>query len=229
MQIIVNHLTRMQPGYVCVAGINLASGRHVRPVLRYEQLTRDLLALNGGPFNMAALVDLGPVKYCGQAPELEDHSFHFLNARCTGIVSPERFWRLLQAAAHTSIAEIFGPAVQSFRRGCVVDVGAGKASLGCLIPAIPPTLTVTSQGQIRADITDGTFTTNVSVTDLRLCEADHKTPKEKLIREINTRIQDGTPVILSVGLTRPWKHPDDSIERHWLQVNNVHLEDCVVW
>jgi hypothetical protein len=31
MQIIVNHLTRMQVGYICVAGINTANNQHVRP------------------------------------------------------------------------------------------------------------------------------------------------------------------------------------------------------
>lgn len=178
---------------------------------------------------MASLVDLGPVKYCGQAPELEDHCFHFLNTRNIGIVSPERFWQLLQSTAYTSIVDIFGPAIQTFRNGCIIDVGTGKASLGCLIPANPPKLSVTRDARIRVDITDGTFTVNLSVTDLRLCEADHKTPKENLIREINARIQCGTPVILSVGLTRPWKHPDDIVERHWLQVNKFHLRDNLVW
>ena len=229
MQIVVNHLTRMQPGYVCVAGINPSNGQHIRPVLRSERLTRNLLALNGGPFSIASLVDLGPVKYCGQAPELEDHCFHFLNARNIGIVSSERFWQLLQSTAHTSILNIFGPAIQPFRNGCIVDVGKGKASLGCLRPANPPKLSVTRDGRIRADITDGTFTVNLSVTDLRLYEADHKTPKRDLIREINARIQSGTPVILSIGLTRPWKHHDDTVERHWLQVNNFHLRDNLVW
>jgi hypothetical protein len=92
-----------------------------------------------------------------------------------------------------------------------------------------PTLSVTSNGQIRADITDGSFSVNLAVTDIRLYETDYKTPKENLIREINTRIQGGIPVILGVGLTRPWKYPDDTVERHWLQVNNIHLEDNVVW
>ncbi len=192
-------------------------------------MTRDLLALNGGPFDMASMVDLGPVKYCGKAPELEDHCFYFLNVRSMGLVSSERFWQLLQTIARTSIVEIFGSTTKTHRRGCIVDVGTGKASLGCLIPAAPPIVSLTSNGHIRANITDGTFTVNLSVTDLRLYEADHKTPKENLIREINARIQDRTPVILSVGLTRPWRHPDDTVERHWLQVNNVHLKDKVVW
>ncbi|HWS82732.1 MAG TPA: hypothetical protein VN207_00575, partial [Ktedonobacteraceae bacterium] len=82
---------------------------------------------------------------------------------------------------------------------------------------------------IRAVITDGTFTVELSVTDIRLYETDHKTPKENLVQQINTRIQSGTPVIVSVGLTRPWRYPDDRVERHYLQVNNVHLRDNIVW
>jgi len=228
MQIVVNHLTRMQPGYVCVAGIDISNGQHVRPVQR-GRLTTHFLALNGGPFGMASLVDLGPVTYCGQAPELEDYSFHFLNVHTMGIVSSERFWELLQQVARRSIREIFGARIRSLGRGCVVDVGTGEASLGCLIPAAPPILSVTSNGQIRADITDGSFAVNLPVTDIRLCEADHKTPKEDLIRQINAGIQSGTPVIVSVGLTRPWKYPDDTVERHYLQVNNFHLQDKVIW
>ncbi len=228
MQIVVNHLTRMQPGYVCVAGIDTSNGQHIRPV-QHGRLTTHFLALNGGPFGMAYLVDLGPVKYCGYPPEVEDHSFHFLNVRTIGVISPEEFWEQLQQVARRSIAEIFGSAIKSLGRGCIVDVGRGEASLGCLIPAAPPTLSMTCNGQIRADITDGSFTVNLSVTDIHLYEADHKTPKENLIRQINARIQDGTPVILSIGLTRPWRHPDDIVERHYLQVNNFHLKDNVVW
>jgi hypothetical protein len=36
-------------------------------------------------------------------------------------------------------------------------------------------------------------------------------------------------VILSVGLTRPWRKQEDTAERHWLQVNNVHLQDNPLW
>jgi hypothetical protein len=228
MQIVVNHLTRMQPGYICVAGIDTSNGQHIRPV-QQGRLTTHYLALNGGPFGMASLVDLGPVKYCGHPPELEDHSFHFLNVNPIGLMPPEQFWEQLQIVARRSITEIFGSAIKSLGRGCIVDVGTGEASLGCLLPAAPPTLLVTSNGQIRADITDGIFTVNLSVTDIRLYEADHKTPKANLIQQINEQIQSGTPIIVSVGLTRPWKHPDDTVERHYLQVNNFHLKDHLIW
>jgi hypothetical protein len=33
MQLIINHLTRMQPGYFCTAGIEPSTGLHVRPIV----------------------------------------------------------------------------------------------------------------------------------------------------------------------------------------------------
>jgi hypothetical protein len=65
---------------------------------------------------------------------------------------------------------------------------------------------------------------SLSVTDIRLYEADHQTPKENLIKQINRRMQDGNPVILSLGLTRPFRPDDDTVEQHWLQLNNIHLK-----
>jgi hypothetical protein len=229
MQIIVNHLTRMQPGYICVAGIDVSTKQHVRPVLR-GRLTTDWLAVNGGPFDIASLVDLGPVEYWGQVPEVEDYHFSTMNARCTDVISPTRFWELLQQVAQKSLVELFGPDIKPFKRGCVVAVGTGKASLGCLIPALPPQLYVSSyDGKIRMLITDGSINADVSVTDLRLCETDHKTAKEDVIRQVNKRMWAGVALVLSVGLTRPWKQSDDTLERHWLQVNNIHLKDNPVW
>lgn len=222
MQIIVNHLTRMQTGYMCVAGINTANNQHIRPVLR-DRLKIDLLALNGGPFDIGSLVDLGQVRYCGSPPEVEDYYFNLQNIRSKGVLPPEQFWQRLQIVARSSIVEIFGPAIKQVRRACVVDVRTGNASLGCLIPTVPPLLSINSYGKLRVAITDGKFDLDLSVTDIRLYEADQKTPKESLIQQINKRMQDGHPVIISLGLTRPFRPYDDSVEQHWLQLNNIHL------
>jgi hypothetical protein len=83
----------MQPGYICVAGVDVSNGQHIRPVLR-GRLTVDLLACNGGPFNLANLVDLGKVEYCGQAPETEDYSFDQRNARCIRRIPHTHFWEM---------------------------------------------------------------------------------------------------------------------------------------
>lgn len=224
MQIIVNHLTRMQAGFICVAGIDISNNRHVRPMLR-SRLPVELLAVHGGPFAMAALIDLGRVRYCGSAPEVEDYYFELKNTRSRGIVPPDQFWERLQIVARRDIVEIFGPAIKQVNRACVVDARTGHASLGCLIPATPPRIFVNSYGKLRAAITDGNFDLILSVTDVHLYEEDHTTPKENVVKQINQRMQDGTPIIVSVGLTRPFRPHDDSVEQHWLQVNNIHLQE----
>src|SRR5918999_4021239 len=76
LQILVNHLTRMQPGYVCVAGVDIHTLEHVRPVLRYGRLTTNLLRRNGGPLDIGSVVDLGAPTCVGRAPEVEDHYFN---------------------------------------------------------------------------------------------------------------------------------------------------------
>ena len=48
MRIVVNHLTRMRRGYICAAGINLATGEHVRPLPRSGDLRYRDLAAHGG-------------------------------------------------------------------------------------------------------------------------------------------------------------------------------------
>jgi len=224
----VNHLTRMQPGYICVAGVDVSNGHHVRPILR-GRLTTDLLASKGGPFDLAALVDLGTVACCGHAPETEDYYFDPRTVHSIRLLPPALFWEFLQHIARNSLAQIFGSALRPFRRGCVVDLDSGEASLGCLVPAVTPRLYVNDYGKIRALIRDCDFSFDLSVTDLRLYDTDHRSPKIDLIKRIDTQMRSRGRVILSLGLARPWQHPDDTAQRHWLQVNNIHLEDGAVW
>jgi hypothetical protein len=70
---------------------------------------------------------------------------------------------------------------------------------------------------------------DLSVNDLRLYEADHRTPRRDLVSSVQQRLKSGVEAILSVGLTRPWQKRGDTAERHWLQVNNIHLEDDPLW
>lgn len=62
MRIVITHLTRMEAPRICVAGIDTDAGGHVRPTTgRSHPLTRELLAEQGGPYALGALVDLGEV------------------------------------------------------------------------------------------------------------------------------------------------------------------------
>jgi hypothetical protein len=228
MRIIVNHLTRMQPGYICVAGVDVSTHQHIRPVTN-ARLTTAQLATNGGLFALGSLIDLGKVQFRGTPPQMEDHLFTPHKARVVGTMNPAVFWQFLQNHTHRTIREIFGPAIQPLHNGCVVARGAGTASLGCLLPAKPPYLYISNYGKIRIQVTDGDFSADLSVTDIRLCEANHVTPKKELIARLAARMQQRAPVILSAGLTRAWARPEDNIDWHWLQVNNIHVQDFQDW
>ena len=82
---------------------------------------------------------------------------------------------------------------------------------------------------IRLSLNEGTFDVNLGVPDLRLYEEDQQTPRLDLVRDLQRRIESGVDVIAGVGLTRPFARANDDAQRHWLQVNNVHLRDKPTW
>ena len=109
MRIVVNHLTRMQPGYICVAGINVQKNEHIRPVLGRARLTVDLLARNGGAFDVGRLVELGPAQASGTAPETEDHTFDPGRLVSVRELSPGSFWKLLTVVGRAALKVIHSP------------------------------------------------------------------------------------------------------------------------
>jgi len=219
----------MQPGYVCVAGVDVHTLKHVRPVLRYGRLTTDLLKPNGGPLDIGSVVDLGPTAYAGHAPELEDHYFDPERAMWLFDDDPDDYWEFLNQVTQESLAAIFGPELELWEESCTLDVGEGRASLGCLAQEERPWLYVDHRDTVRMVLESVTPSVDLSVTDLRLYESDHKTPRKDLVADVQKRLEGGVEAILSVGLTRPWRKQGDTTERHWLQVNNIHLQDDPLW
>jgi hypothetical protein len=229
LRILVNHLTRMQPGYFCVAGVDVGTARHVRPVLRRGRLTTELLRPNGGPFDLGSVVDLGPTTRAGHPPELEDHRFEPSRARWLFDEDPGDFWDLLDGMARENLEEIFGPELELWDESGTVDVGEGKGSLGCLKPEKQPWMYVDHRGTVRLVLDYLMPSVDLSVTDLRLYERDGRTPRRDFVRSVQKRLEAGVETILSVGLTRPWQKWNDDAERHWLQLNNIHLKDDPLW
>lgn len=219
----------MQPGYICVAGVDVDTPRHVRPVPRRGRLTAGLISPNGGPFDIGSVVDLGPTTYAGRAPELEDHRFDPAMARWLFDDDPGDYWDALDRVTRKSLEEIFGPALELWDESATVEVGDGRASLGCLSPEEQPWLYVDHRGTVRMVLDYLMPSVDLSVNDLRLYESDQRTPRRDLVAGVQKRLEAGVEVILSVGLTRPWRKRGDTDERHWLQLNNIHLKDDPLW
>lgn len=228
MRIVVNHLTRMRSGYICVAGIDPDTGKHVRPHPESARWRKPDLVRRGGPFDIGAVVDLGRVSYIGKAPELEDYRVSANRARWMEDCVPHDFWSLLTQVAQTRLTHIFGDDLHLLGRNYVVDVGKGIASLGCLALSKPPILHVTAPNEVRLSFTGDPDGPSLKVTDLRLYEGEQAAVRYNVIQDMARRME-GAGIILSVGLGRPWLKAGDTVERHWLQVNNIHLEDNPVW
>jgi len=237
MRIVVNHLTRMRGGYVCVAGLELDDMRHVRPVLPMGALPFDLLARYGGPFEMAELVELGIARPAPRPPHIEDHVIVPQRAKSLGALSPQEFWGLLNRVSENRLGDIFGADLRSVgRSSCGTEEGKGRVSLGLFRPGHSPELYYRDKGPggkaaIRIKIRDDDFDAILGVTDLRLYEGDHMTPDRAMVERTGRRIADGEPVVLGVGLTRPFAASCEQKDKpvHWLQVTNVHLADDPAW
>lgn len=234
MQIAVTDITRMQPGYVCVAGVDVATGAYVRPVIVGARLETAILAPHGGPFDLATVVDLGIVAPVPQRPEVEDHAFKPRNARAVQTIEPSLFWEMLRYLSRPTLRAIFGAQLKYHEPGrAIVELGCGEASLGCLAPTRLPRLGLMAREgrtpQVRMALSDGELGLDLAVTDIRLYGPDHVTPDPDGIDRVRTELARGTPAVLSVGLTRPYQPSPGVGPVHWLQVNNVHLESDPAW
>jgi putative nucleic acid modification protein with dual OB domain len=226
MQIVVNHLTRMAPPRICIAGIDLETDRHVRPITPpWDPLTRDHLAEYGGPFRIGEIVDLGDARAMPNPPETEDHGFRTDAASSTGRLSADEYLELVARVSEQELVSIFGLHLERRGRTFAIEEGHGSVSLGVLEPRDQPRLRTDAFGSLRLTLDEADVPPRLPVTDIRFFEDDQKTVRPGAVDDAAARIRRGVPVLLMVGLSRPWQKEDDDRPRHWLQVNGVCMKD----
>ncbi|MFV1991943.1 MAG: hypothetical protein ACC652_14525 [Acidimicrobiales bacterium] len=223
MKMVVTDLTRMRSGHICVAGIDLETGHRVRPM--NQQLRARLLRTHGGPFDIRAIVDLGQTRNIGKAPEIED--VHFNPRKCVdcGDMPPDEFIELCKRSVSGGLSSI-GPDLIQVGRSLVTPAGRGVCSLLLLRSTKRPRIFIDPWEKLRF-----TFSNNVelSVTDVRLYNEALTMPDPRKLTLLNSRLDTSSEVILSFGLGRAWQQPNDSMKRHYLQLNNIHLGGYPAW
>jgi hypothetical protein len=231
MQILINHLTRMQPGLICTAGIELETGRHIRPVAG-QPLSRALLASEGGMLELGRVIDLGPTEFCGRVPEIEDRRFSPEQARVVDEACPNRLWELSAEVATDKLRSIFGSDLEWHNHSphypgtAVIAEHSGIRSLGCYW-AEQAELKIVERNEgrkVRLTFVEGDLQFSVAVTDIRCYQADHITPDEPAIADLAQRIAGQARTLVSIGLSRASRYSEDQPMRHWLQVNNIHTK-----
>lgn len=238
-RIVVSHLTKMSPGFICVAGTDVATGEHIRP-LANRSLRMAHLSSAGGIFNIGEIVDLGKIRRTGTPPEVEDRLFREHELHSVGRALPDVFWAGISASAETHLQTIFGRELQPVGRSCATAAGEGRASLGYLSPTSIIDLRVVPRfddfgvhDTLRMELQVNQRTFDVPVTDIRFCglrtDGLGWVVYRDLVESVLERIRADVPLVLAVGLTRGFRRDGDSHPRHWLQVNNVHLADNPLW
>ncbi len=237
MKLVIAHLTRMQAGFCCAAGIEIGTSNHVRCVIEEGRLPIELLAVHGGPFDMARVVEFEGARPRLDPPHTEDRVVDPASIRSIPNTSPTWFWRLLYSQSEESLTSLFGQELERVGpRSCATREGHGRTSLGVLRPLSELELTIKERGngaqprmkmsggaQVRMKMRDGRLKLSVSVSDIRFYQEDHVTPNPQAVELVNGAIESGIDVLFSVGLTRAFAG------YHWLQVNNVHIESDPAW
>jgi hypothetical protein len=226
MKVLITDLTRMYNGHVCAAGIELKSGKRVRPVLR-GPLTTKMLSVWGGPFDIGNEIDLGRTHWCGDAPEVEDALFLPGAAKAKRQMTGPEFFSTLSSHLSSGLERI-GPELVREGQSLVTQSGRGRCSLvmtsakgSVAVSTLPrPDEDGMVRNKVRYLRDDGI---ELSVTDVRLYKRDMITPDEERVRWLQARLAEQPEVILCFGLGRPFNG------RHYLQLNNLHLSNAPDW
>src|SRR5262249_20208034 len=102
-RLLINHLTRMKPPYICVAGLNERL-EHVRAVLPNGRRWKwDSLREEGGPLEIGAVVRFDSWRRVGSPPEVEDHLVPYLPPTYEYRIAPAKFKELMARVARPSL------------------------------------------------------------------------------------------------------------------------------
>ncbi len=232
MQIVVNHLTRMKGGRICVAGINPESRRHVRPVPEFgETFERALLAANGAELRVAALVDLGDVSPRPDPPHSEDQVTSLSELRLVRYLDRAEYLRALESVRVYSLTDAFGTELDHSGRSFTLTRGTGKRSLAVLrkntreITVEVRKQPKTGEDRVRLVCRLAGKRVNLSLTDLRLYKReDETTLNREMIGKLQRELAQAKSCYVMLGLGRAWSK-DESEPVHWLQANGLAVAD----
>jgi hypothetical protein len=218
MKVLITDLTRMQGGRICMAGVDLDTGKRVRPVSS-GSLSSRLLASNGGMVGLGRVLDLGRTAPRRSPPEIEDTRFALAAMRHISSLDGEEFISALRRAAHDDLSPI-GPDLVRKGNNLVTSPGKGRCSLVVVRTDSPVRIFVNQQERLRLAWRDGV---SLPVTDVRLYSRDLRTPDALVVRDLQRRLDGCGEILLCFGLGRPFEG------YHWLQLNNVHVPADAAW
>ena len=99
----------------------------------------------------------------------------------------------------------------------------GTRSLGVYRPMAGCELVVRAGEQRSLRIRLPAEGLDLSLTDARFYTNEFQEPAMERVEASRRALAEGQDVLLGVGLTRPFATAEGETERHWLQVNALHI------
>jgi hypothetical protein len=225
----ITDLTRMQGGYVCVAG-QAEGGEWVRlSAPRPHEL--ELVVDGQAVLFPGAVVECDLQQHQPQPPHTEDYRYDPGSVRRLGRLAPEAWRSVLEQACFGSVREIFEQTIHDDHGRYILD-GSGPRSLGTIQPAAIHQVHYAADATKKWDYRLGFYDAadayyRLKITDLtwhRYCDSlrgpDSQPPAiaARLTQQLKAQRRAGG-VFLRIGLSRGWReHPD----RCYLQINGIY-------
>ncbi|MGD9935735.1 MAG: hypothetical protein AB7T37_18720 [Dehalococcoidia bacterium] len=229
MELLITDITRMQKGYICIGGIDMPTRQRVRPVLADGQIPITWTPAHGGIVDYRRVIDIGPGRFIGRAPETEDVLVTLQDLVLRRTMAVEEFLETLQSVSKLNARLSFGPTLRRHENGhdYVTPHGLGLRSLAIQSLEAGRVELLVAGRSIRAKWRDGM---DLAVTDLRLFENDGATVRKRRVALLNELLQRESGFV-ALGLTRPWRQRQspDPVDYHWLQVNAIHVPGSLDW
>lgn len=186
-----------------------------------------MLAERGGLFSLGAVVALADPSPRPAPPEVEDVGFSVESSQRLARLSGPEFWGVLMEVARPSLRSIFGGALERDGNTASLPQAVGDASLGVVRPAGRLSMVLAFR-RPRLEVYDPDLgQLSVPITDLRLFDADSGELDQDRFDLMVDRLRRSV-CLLSVGVGHVWAR-EGREPRHWLQVNNIHLDDNPLW
>lgn len=201
-RVVLTEVTRMQPGFFCVAGVDLDSGNILRP-LPPRDIRWRAQADGAPPFSVGTVLKCQFQSNANRsgAHGAEDRSCIYMPTQ-VGRMTPAELHTTLLPSAKRDVSEVYGAPLLD---GMYLEEGRGAHSLGCL--RVEPGSLSFHQGNrnaIRVDFKDASGASfNLKLTCHTLCSALEA--KQANLPGLNAwAARADQPVLLRMGLARPW-------------------------
>lgn len=219
MRIIVTDLTRFDNNeIVCTAGIELASGRCVRPMpYLAKKVCHELNILPG-----AILEGEFSESKNKSAPHYEDMNYR--NLKFNGPCSSTDFRKALMCGYAKSVADGFGIQLPVGNRCVPRNHTPPRSIITLSVDPSAVSVVVDKYGKLKVHVTDmaGDEYRYMPITDLGFYQyAKSNVRTNNDLDKLNDFITDQQEVFVRIGLSREWTSGDGRAG-YWIQTNGIY-------